>query len=306
MRTLNNNFRLATLLLLFLCSSCDDNTFEPPPPELRDAFCCPSWVGSDSLVVYRDEGLTDGRRRGFWVSRTDNSNSWIFLAGNVYTPSYSTVANSLAFESNTQIFVAAVVGTKVDTLSIRQITTSGGNFFPSWRPDGTWIVHDRRTCDVGGDTDTTCAVFVTRPDGSESQLVTKGVYPVWAPDGASLAFARMGEVYSIDYPSRANLRVLTDLHGYFNPPSAIGALSYSPDGTTILVEVRTSPQPTIYAIPSGGGGKPTRVAVGLWPSWSPTGEQMAFIAKGDTDPEKNGTVWLFDFGARKGEQLTHR
>jgi len=299
--------KLAAVFLLSLALACDaPDFFDPEPPGLPDAYCCPSWLGTDSLVIYRDEGLSEVGRRGLWVSRVDGSESWMCLAGDVYTPSYSAVAASLAFESGMQISVADVVGGVVDTLTIRQVTTNGNNFLPSWSPDGAWIAHDRRLCDLGsGDADTTCGIFVTRPDASETRFVIQGYYPAWSPGGTSLAFALRGEVYSVDFPSLANLTLLTSIQSAFHPAPSVGALSYSPDGSEILVEIRTTPESTIWTIPSGGGS-PTRIVVGEWPSWSPSGGLVAFIAKGDADSEKNGTVWILDRLSRQARQFTRR
>ncbi len=299
---------VAALFVLSLLLSCNDDTgpFEPEPQVLPDAYCCPSWLGTDSLLIYRNEGLAPSADVGLWVSRLDQSESWMCLKGRVYTPSYSRAARALAFESSTQIFTADVRDGVVDTASIRQLTDDGGFYVPAWSPDGTWIAYDRRYCDLDGtDADTTCGVFVMRPNGSGQRLVARGVYPSWSPSGTELIFVTQGEVYAIDFPSVTGLRQVSSLQTIFPRPVGVLSPSYSPDGGSILVEVRTRPGAELWLM-SLDVGTARPLIGGRWPAWSPSGDLVAFIRYGDADPEKDGTVWLLDMNSRQAKQFTSR
>jgi hypothetical protein len=89
-------------------------------------------------------------------------------------------SNLIAFVSNGQIYTI-----KSDGTGLKQLTKKGGNFQPSWSPDGTKIVY---ASNQDGDLE----LYAMNADGSNNQKLTdNGITdkePVWSPDGTKIAW----------------------------------------------------------------------------------------------------------------------
>src|SRR5262249_20197042 len=114
-----------------------------------------------------------------------------------------------------------------------------------------------------------------------------GSYPTWSPDGSRIAFAQ-GGIYSIDR-SGGTLTLLVPLANGAIPEG----LAWSPDGTKLafgmFVPIPGSlfAQRDIMVASADGTGSVVDLTNSTatdegWPSWSPTGQQIAF------DQEPNG------------------
>ncbi|HEX5928241.1 MAG TPA: hypothetical protein VFY48_02510 [Solirubrobacterales bacterium] len=158
---------------------------------------------------------------------------------------------------------------------------------PAWSPDGESIA-------FGSTLDGTWALYIVPARGGEVGFVwgTKGGdYPVFSPDGRSLAFARhrtearpgrphwdpfeSTSVWIVDFGAerpRQLTRWHDDLHQY---PS-----SFSPDGKALLVtrlDDRRSGEPEAVALRFDGRPSSLLVGEGAFPVYSPDGSKVALI-----------------------------
>lgn len=185
----------------------------------------------------------------------------------------------------TSLFIANADGSGARNLGI-----DGGS--PSWSPDGSHIVYQG----PGG------AIWTSLPDGRQAEQLTtpppgsgtnrpNDFHPVWSPDGEMLAFTRTNPE-----AGRDELRVLTrsgeeTLVTTGDPDGYIGAVDWSPDGSTIVFAgVVTAPEGAaaatnshVFTIPASGG-EPTQLTQNMdgrgwntYPTWSPDGTKIAYV-----------------------------
>jgi Tol biopolymer transport system component len=167
------------------------------------------------------------------------------------------------------------------------------DFLPSWSPDGKKIAFLRTVSE--DQPDSPIHLFVMNPDGSgvldltgTLGLVPSGIV-VWSPDASTIAFTVILPPNSsaIDiwlvHPDGSGLVPLTT-DGLFN---AVG--DWSPDGSKIVYARHTSDGVSrtedrgIYVIAPDGTGA-TQLTAGpadLDPTWSPSGNKIAFTRDND-------------------------
>jgi Tol biopolymer transport system component len=284
-----------------ILAGCDAGKFEHSPYRLPGAFSGPAWFVADSLLFYRDEGREQRRNEGIWVTAIDGSANWQCLRGAAYSPDYCPSRNALAFEAGGQIFTVDLVDGIADTLTLRQLTYECVNFFPAWSPDGEWIAFDRIFCTAAEDD----GLYVIRADGDDLRFVDRGRTPSWSSDGQTLLYVRRGEVYSIAAWGSQPPVKLSSIQEMFGAPVSVLHPGYSPDGTNVIVEIRTHPGVALWLLPLDGGTA-RQIVAGKEPAWSPSIALMAFVRSGDPDPEANDTIWIYDFEGKRARQLTRR
>ena len=172
----------------------------------------------------------DGSRIAFQARHDGNSDVYVSdLAGGRLErltehpasdgyPSWSPDGSRLAFHSDRdgdyEIWVMNADGSEPVAITDHP----GDDYNPAWSPDGGRIAFDSDRDDVEGD-----EIYVVSPDGSDLQRVVEaGVFPTWAPDGASLLFTLEG-LWSVALDGARRSRLLE--HAVFG--------AWSPDGGTV-------------------------------------------------------------------------
>jgi Tol biopolymer transport system component len=102
---------------------------------------------------------------------------------------------------------------------------------PDWSHDGQWIVFN------GGPTDASYWTYKIKPDGTnDTLLMTKGIYPVWSPNGTKIAYwdfvsgypyIDSSDIFIIDLGTGGITNLTNDYHGDERP-------NWSPDGKKIV------------------------------------------------------------------------
>lgn len=173
-----------------------------------------------------------------------------------------------------------------DRLTETSLTSyPGSEIHPSFSPDGSQIAYAARR---GGGS---WSIFVEVVDSGQPRQLTDSaeddVAPVWAPDGRSLAFVRMGSLPTDNVlmvmpasggPAREVVKFERRVWAFVNA-------SWSPDGERLAYSGRPDPEGPlrIGSIPVDGGEPewltaPEPHLVGdVTPVFSPDGSQLAFV-----------------------------
>ena len=172
-----------------------------------------------------------------------------------------------------------------------QITTGdGAEAYPAVSPDGKRLAYSARdNVKIGG-----FHLYVRElPSGAPKQL-TKGeandVSATWSPDGATLAYLRVGETGTryLTIPADGGDERLVAESG--PPPDSdkpAPAVSWSPDGKTLAVVQFEEDKPALIATVPVSGGKLTPISKPIeggegddTPAFSPSGSLLAFVRHG--------------------------
>ena len=167
----------------------------------------PSWSPDRKYIAF---SATDWTTGGIYAIHTDGYGEVELTASqgsDYWTPQWSPDGKQMAFssdfEGNTEIYVADVVPTstaiELKKPFLRVTNDPHWDLFPSWSPDGAFIVFES---DRDGDPE----IWVTRADGTGTTQLTHNTVgdgdPIWSPDGAHILFMseRDGnfEVYMMD------------------------------------------------------------------------------------------------------------
>ena len=121
---------------------------------------------------------------------------------------------------NNEIYVMDINGKNQRRLTKNR----GGDWSPSWSPDGKRIV-------FSSGQDGNNEIYVMDADGRNQVNLTNSFQgdfsPSWSPDGERIAFSSAGEIYVMDTDGGNQQRLTQDDHKGFSP-------SWSPDGQRIV------------------------------------------------------------------------
>lgn len=236
----------------------------------------------------------DGSQIAFSSDRSGNRDIWVIAsAGGVATqitthvaddtsPTWSPDGLQIAFgsiRSSGGIYRIPAIG-GLET----QVTTSGQDRLPAWRPIRPDVIAFTRLADIytiqlGG--------FLPVPLTS-TPLPVQDSGPTWSPDGDNLAIAsnRSGnfDIWIVPASGGPATQLTSD-------PSIELASSWSPDGSLIAFDSTRSGNQDIWVIPASGGTA-TQITSDLGsdtcPSWSPDGSKIAFVS----DRSGNFDIWV--------------
>lgn len=262
--------RCQLIAALTLCAACGDPG-EPSPPALHDVivYVGPNqygtvrpWVmaldGTGRLelplpgggVILRPDASRDGEwivvqwSDNLYVSRVDGT-EWraVFMDPTpdldpVFSPDGSRIAFISFRDADWELYAVNVDGSE----PVRLTSTPGvTESYPSWSPDGTWIVYAADDPGAPGPT-AVSHLYKVRSDGSGSPIpLTTGsandIEPAWSPLDDRILFSSNrngpGAIFLTDASGAEPVHVPID---YVNP---MGFPSWSPDATELLLNCFT-------------------------------------------------------------------
>jgi Tol biopolymer transport system component/DNA-binding winged helix-turn-helix (wHTH) protein len=259
----------------------------------------------------------DGNQVAFsWDGETgDNFDIYVKMIGSETTlrltndpafdccPAWSPDGRYIAFmrspETKGEIFIVPALGGPERKLP----TTSGARPFQIWRsvswsPDGRFLAFVDQGPDEGP-----YAIFLVSVENLERHQLSAPAaeylgdsYPVFSPDGKTLAFVRvaslsLGDIYLLSVAGGEPRRLT------FGNPHTHG-LDWTPDGSEIIYSSFLASAPSLWRI-SASGGAPERLAVGgknaSNPSISGQGHRLAY-----QQAVSDSNIWRIDVQGSTG------
>jgi dipeptidyl aminopeptidase/acylaminoacyl peptidase/RNA polymerase subunit RPABC4/transcription elongation factor Spt4 len=269
---------------------------------------------SDTLAPTLNSLLAQGRivfacndEEGFaqiCIMDADGSNQRVLLnypkASQTY-PFLTADGESVIFTSN-RSGDHAIYRYYLDSQKTVQLTKPGGDqAFPQLSPDGSSIVF---TDDQGNTTN----VYIIDSDGSgRTELYKNGSHAVWSKDGSQLALIcfdtdKKPQICLMN-SNGSNVQKITDM------ADVNEWVSWSPDGTelTFVVGRKEDKNRRICKINSDGSGFKTLYEENdaLYPSYSPDGNWIVFIAYLDKNVSGKGEVFIMRKDGSDFKRLTN-
>ncbi len=184
--------------------------------------------------------------------------------------------------------------------------------WPAWSPDGARLAYS-------AEADGFKHLFVWSRDSGNAGQVTRGdfddIQAAWSPDGNAIAFVRANTAAGKLSP--------TDVLGYFNESAHVYVLdvaagatrklidnafnpSYSPDGSTILVDAAWAGARRIWTTDARGRNPKqlttdaSEAVVHVSPAWSPDGTRVVYCRVQNTRAD----IEVFDLATQTTVRLT--
>ena len=202
-------------------------------------------------------------------------------------------------------------GPKVAQKRVQLTTGHTSEIYPSFSPDSKRIAYSAR----GNIKLSALHIFVRElPSGTPRQLTDapwRDIAPVWSPDGGTLAFVRIedGEARCIAIPADGGAeRILAELGPTAESDQPLPAVSWNPDGKSLVVVQRGEKQLPALAVVALDSGKLQRITNppegsegDSTPAVSPTGASIAFVRH---TPNEGADIYLCDASGGGLRRLT--
>lgn len=270
---------------------CNSNVVDPTPVDLylRDTYA--SWSPDGKTIAFSGFDNTFGY--GIYLIDTNGANKRPFAIGNGLTPDWSPDSQWIVYEEGSNIFRK-----KLNSDSVVQLTSNGGNFFPKWSPDGQWIAFDRSINPSG--------ILIMKNDGTERHRIGGGAFPNWHPNN-QIIIASIGVSSTSTYIRFVKLIVDPPSNTADSLNAVIGNenffASYSPDGSKILFNSGASQNVFKVWVMNFDNSNLIEITNGTsyYPDWSPDGEKVVY-----TNAEQgNGRLWIMNKDGSNKRQLTY-
>jgi Tol biopolymer transport system component len=189
------------------------------------------------------------------------------------------------------------------------LTTGMTGDQPAWSPDGTRVAF---TSDRAGNLD----IYVIDLDGENLQRLTRhqstDEYAAWSPDGEHIAFGSLRngnfDVFVMRSDGSELRQITSSAATDFRP-------SWSPDGEWIAFSstraseaaMRTYNYDIYLMRPDGSDVRRLthHELLALRPSWSPTGNEIAYQVGGGTDDNSDWEIYTMDLNGGEPLRLTN-
>lgn len=185
----------------------------------------------------------------------------------------------------------------------------GAESFPSFSPDGERVVYSGKAPGKGE----VFHLYVRPVTGGAARALTSGdasdIGPVFSPDGARIAFVRMGEsdeVLVIPAAGGEPRKLAeTDPAGEARTGPS---LTWTRDGKALVAVLRSAGQPAALAIVPLDGAAPKKITTppegadgDAFPAVSPDGLSLAFVRRSGPD---GGDIYVTDLAGANPRRLT--
>lgn len=297
----------AVLLLgLVACDSGNSGDSSEPPYKLpietyRTLATYPAWSPDGRTIAFMTYWLPEGpdgsevygcRGGGIWLLDLETAKPRFLTCG--WDTAWSPDGRSIAFTWERDVYVVDVA-----TAEVRRLTNWDWSLWPSYSPDGQWIVFSSGG-EKGAPPQT---LYVMRADGSEPRRigeegVGEWVFPRWARDGTILHLRYVGpsggpEVFRMNVDGSSAVQ-LTDEQRKNGDPVL------SPDGRFIVWHAsKESEDAYVWRMNADGSGKRKLARHAGWPDWSPDSQQIAYYcAEKDAEGNEYGTLCLMSANGR--------
>jgi Tol biopolymer transport system component len=300
---------------LFLLTSCKKNKPDPqciaPAIIPMQPYSYPVWHPNGQTIGFNHTPLagigSNGNAPCIWYSYMGKADSTGFYLMNrdgtgfkrvtnfyLNTPAWSPDGHWIAFSIPPNIYKMPFNGSTFDTTQIIQLTTTGGNFYPSWTPEGDSIFYDSN---VGTNGQGYYVWKMARDGGGKIGFPETGRQPFAANNGKIYYVGGVNgqpEIFSMNRDGSGKTQVtLNGQYGNRRTPKFFGNnLFYEDNGT--LRKINTAGIDITLANPS--------VTYDI----SVTGEIV--YSKMESDIMKYnkqiGTLWIMNADGTNNRQLT--
>jgi Tol biopolymer transport system component len=243
----------------------------------QDRF--PLWSPDRSQIAFGSQ--VGGDHWELWVMNVDGTNprplaTQIVAKGlREWSHGGTRIVFAAKVEGDVDIFSVEVASGRV----IRLTNSPGEDGDPSWSPDDSHIVFSSTR-------DGNAEIYVMRADGTDARRLTNypapDGSPAWSPDGSKIAFVstRDGhrDVYLVRVDDERLERLTIDAH------ATNDRLRWSPDGSHIAVQTADRDNYDIQLVRMADHERRTVAGTPAFDgqySWSPEGDQLAFISERD-------------------------